>query len=54
MSSFVRGMKVTTAFGEGIVVNLPIFNRIAVRYQDGVIRYFFPKDVDEGKITPTA
>ena len=54
MSSFVRGMKVTTSFGEGVIINLPIFNRIAVKYQDGVIRYFFPKDVDEGKITPTA
>ena len=52
MSDFVRGMKVTTVFGEGIVVNLPIFNRIAVKYQDGVIRYFFPKDVDAGQIRP--
>ena len=54
MSSFVRGMKVTTAFGEGTIVNLPVFNRIAVRYKDGVIRYFFPKDVDEGLIKPAA
>ncbi len=54
MSSFVRGMKVTTAFGEGIVVNLPIFNRIAVKLEDGTIRYFFPKDVDERRISPAA
>lgn len=52
MAQFVRGMKVTTAFGEGIIINLPIFDRIAVKYQDGVIRYFFQKDVDEGQIKP--
>ncbi|MBR3020211.1 MAG: hypothetical protein IKH57_24615 [Clostridia bacterium] len=54
MAQFVRGMKVTTSFGEGIVVNLPIFNRIAVKLEDGTIRYFFPKDVDEGRIRPAA
>ena len=54
MSAFVRGMKVSTAFGEGIIINLPVFNRIAVRYQDGMIRYFFPKDVDAGEIRPAA
>lgn len=54
MSAFVRGTKVTTVFGEGIIINLPVFNRIAVRYQDGMIRYFFPKDVDEGLIKPAA
>lgn len=43
MSEFVRGMKVTTIYGEGIVVNLPIFNRIAVQYEDGIVRYFWPQ-----------
>lgn len=52
MSPFVRGLKVTTIFGEGIVVNLPVSNRIAVQYESGEIRYFFPEDVITGRIRP--
>ena len=52
MSAFVRGLKVTTVFGEGIVVNLPVSNRIAVQYESGEIRYFFPEDVITGRIRP--
>ena len=52
MSTFVRGLKVTTVFGEGIVVNLPVSNRIAVQYESGEIRYFFPEDVITGRIRP--
>ena len=51
---FVRGMTVTTVYGDGIVINLPIFNRITVKYPDGVIRYFFPADVECGRIRPAA
>ncbi len=54
MSTFVRGMKVTTVFGEGTVVNLPVFRRIAVQYENGEIRYFWPEDVITGRIRPTA
>lgn len=54
MSEFVRGMKVTTIYGEGIVLNLPIFNRIAVQYEDGIVRYFWPQDVVTGRIRPAA
>ena len=34
MSDFMRGQKVITVFGEGVVVNLPVSNRIAVLYED--------------------
>ena len=54
MSSFFRGMKVTTVFGEGTVVNLPVSNRIAVQYETGEIRYFWPEDVVTGRIRPAA
>ena len=54
MLNIVRGAKVSTPFGEGIVVNLPIYGRISVRYQDGTIRFFFQRDVEEGTIKPIA
>ncbi len=54
MLSIVRGAKVSTPFGEGIVVNLPIYGRISVRYQDGTVRFFFQRDVDNGTIKPIA
>lgn len=54
MSDFMRGQKVITVFGEGVVVNLPVSNRIAVRYQDNTIRFFFPEDVVTGRIRPAA
>jgi hypothetical protein len=52
MSDFMRGQKVITVFGEGVVVNLPVCNRIAVRYEDNTIRFFFPEDVVTGRIRP--
>ena len=52
MAVFVRGMQVTTLYGDGVVVNLPVNNRIAVRYADGTIRYFWPEDVVSGRIRP--
>ena len=54
MLNIVRGAKVSTPFGEGIVVNLPIYGRISVRYQDGTVRFFFQRDVDNGTIKPIA
>ncbi len=54
MSQFIRGMKVTTSFGEGTVVNIPVSNRIAVQYEDGTVRYFWPEDVVTGRIRPAA
>ena len=54
MSDFMRGQKVITVFGEGVVVNLPVCNRIAVRYEDNTIRFFFPEDVVTGRIRPAA
>ncbi len=54
MAQFVRGLKVTTVYGEGIVVNLPVANRIAVKLEDGTIRYFWPEDVITGRIRPAA
>ena len=54
MADFVRGLKVTTVYGDGIIINLPIFNRITVRYADGTVRYFFPADVECGRIRPAA
>ena len=47
-------MKDTRAFGHGVVINLPIFSLTTVKYQDGVIRFFFPKDVDAGQISRAA
>ena len=52
MPEFVRGMKVITSFGEGIVVNLPVRGRIAVQYPNGVVRFFWPEDVEKGAIRP--
>ncbi len=52
MSDFMRGQKVITVFGEGVVVNLPVSNRIAVQYEDDTIRFFFPEDVVTGRIRP--
>ena len=54
MSDFMRGQKVITVFGEGVVDNLPVSNRIAVRYEDNTIRFFFPEDVVTGRIRPAA
>ena len=52
MPLFTRGMKVLTSFGEGVVINLPVCNRIAVQYEDGIIRFFWPEDVVNGAIRP--
>lgn len=49
-SNIYRGAVVTTPYGQGIVTNLPVFNRIAVRYPDGTVRYFFLEDVTNGTI----
>lgn len=54
MPQFIRGLKVTTIYGDGIVVNLPVNGRISVKYDDGTIRFFFKKDVVEGLIKPAA
>lgn len=54
MPTFVRGLKVSTVYGEGIVINLPVNGRISVQYDDGTIRFFFKKDVIEGLIHPAA
>ena len=54
MLNIVRGAKVTTPYGEGIVVNLPVFGRISVRYADGTIRFFFQRDVDNGTVKAIA
>ena len=54
MLQFVRGLKVTTLFGNGIVVNLPVNGLISVRLEDGTIRYFFQDDVVTGRIRPAA
>ncbi|MBR3015873.1 MAG: hypothetical protein IKH57_02145 [Clostridia bacterium] len=54
MLNIVRGAKVETPFGEGVVVNLPVFGRISVRYADGTIRFFFQRDVDNGTIKAIA
>ena len=54
MPVFVRGLKVTTLYGDGIIINLPVNNRIAVKYEDGIIRYFWPEDVVSGRIRPAA
>lgn len=37
-------------FGEGVVINLPIHNKIVVRFPDGIVRYFWPDDVASGAI----
>ena len=39
MLAFVRGMQAAVVLGDGL--NLPIFNRIAVKYQDRVVMLFF-------------
>ena len=39
MLAFVRGMQAAAVLGDGL--NLPIFNRIAVKYQDRVVMLFF-------------
>ncbi len=54
MLNIVRGAKVSTPYGEGVVINLPVYGRISVRYQDGTIRFFFQRDVEEGTIKPIA
>ncbi len=54
MPTFVRGLKVSTVYGEGVVVNLPVNGRISVKYEDGTIRFFFARDVAEGLIRPMA
>ena len=54
MAEFFRGLKVNTVYGSGVVVNLPVNNRIAVQYEDGTIRFFFPEDVITGRIRPAA
>ncbi|MBR4539874.1 MAG: hypothetical protein IKO52_13675 [Clostridia bacterium] len=49
--SFERGITVLCRdFGEGVVINLPIHNKIVVRFPDGVVRYFWPDDVASGAI----
>ena len=54
MLNIVRGAKVETPYGEGVVINLPVFGRISVRYADGTIRFFFQRDVDNGTIKTIA
>ncbi len=54
MPLFMRGQKVVTSFGEGTVVNLPVYNRIAVQYEDGTVRFFWPEDVVNGTIRPAS
>ena len=54
MLDIVRGAKVVTPYGEGVVINLPVYGRISVRYADGTIRFFFRKDVEDGTIKPVA
>lgn len=49
--SFERGSTVLCRdFGEGIIINLPIHNKIVVRFPDGIVRYFWPDDVASGAI----
>ena len=49
--SFERGSTVLCRdFGEGVVINLPIHNKIVVRFPDGIVRYFWPDDVASGAI----
>ena len=54
MLTIVRGAKVSTPYGEGIVVNLPVYGRISVKYADGTIRFFFRSDVEKGTIKAIA
>ena len=54
MQQFIRGLKVTTIYGDGVVVNLPVNGRISVKYDDGTIRFFFMRDVADGLIRPVA
>jgi len=37
-----------------VVINLPVFGRISVRYADGTIRFFFQRDVEDGTIKAIA
>ena len=49
--SFERGITVLCRdYGEGVVINLPIHNKIVVRFPDGIVRYFWPEDVASGAI----
>ncbi len=49
--SFERGITVMCRdYGEGVVINLPIHNKIAVKFPDGIVRYFWPEDVASGAI----
>ena len=49
--SFERGITVMCKeYGEGVVINLPIHNKIAVKFPDGIVRYFWPEDVANGAI----
>ncbi len=54
MLNIVRGAKVETPYGEGVVINLPVCGRISVRYADGTIRFFFRNDVEDGTVKPVA
>ena len=54
MAAFFRRLKVTAVYGSGIVANLPVSNRMAVQYEDGTVRFFFPEDVITGWIRPAA
>ena len=54
MLNIVRGAKVSTPYGEGIVVNLPVYGRISVKYADGTVRFFFRRDVENGTIKAVA
>ena len=54
MLNIVRGAKVETPYGEGTVINLPVYGRISVKYADGTIRFFFRSDVEKGAVKPVA
>ena len=54
MLNIVRGAKVSTPYGEGVVINLPVYGRISVKYADGTIRFFFRNDVENGTIKAIA
>ena len=54
MLNIVRGAKVSTPYGEGVVINLPVYGRISVKYADGTIRFFFRNDVENGTIKAVA
>ena len=49
--SFEQGITVLCRdYGEGVVINLLIHNKIVVRSHDGIVRYFWPDDVASGAI----